>query len=48
VGLAYIAAADGRKDEAWVLLDEADAIARKSSAAGIARQIDEARRHVAR
>ncbi len=48
VGLAYIAAADGRKDEACVLLDEADAIARKSSAAGIARQIDEARRHLAR
>lgn len=45
VGLAYIAAAAGRKDEACVLLDEADAIARESSAESITRQIDEARRH---
>lgn len=48
VGLAYIAAASGHRDEAGVMLDEADSIARDSSAAGIARQIDEARQHLAR
>lgn len=48
VGLAYIAAAGGDRDEAGVMLDEADSIARESSAAGITRQIDEARQHLTR
>lgn len=48
VGLAYIAAAGGQAYEAGVMLDEADSIARESSAAGITRQIDEARQHLAR
>lgn len=48
VGLAYIAASDGRTDEASAILDEAHSIATESSAAGITRQIDEARRHLAR
>lgn len=48
VGLAYIAASDGRSDEVSAMLGEADAIARESAAAGITRQIDEARQHLAR
>jgi tetratricopeptide repeat protein len=43
VGLAYIAAAQGRSDDALALLDEADAIARASQAHRILQQIAEAR-----
>jgi hypothetical protein len=46
VGLAYIAAGDGRTDEVSGMLSEADSIARESGAAGITRQIDEARLHL--
>jgi len=48
VGLAYIAASDGRTDEVPGMLDEADSIATESAAANITRQIDEARQHLAR
>lgn len=43
VGLAYIAAAQERRDEALALLDEASAIAEASKAQRILRQVDEAR-----
>jgi tetratricopeptide (TPR) repeat protein len=43
VGLAYIAAARGRSDDALALLDEAGAIARASQAQRILQQVDEAR-----
>lgn len=43
VGLAYIAAADGRSNEAQGLIDEAGAIATASGAEGIMRQVEEAR-----
>ncbi|GAA4584881.1 hypothetical protein GCM10023194_25940 [Planotetraspora phitsanulokensis] len=43
VGLAYIAAAQGRREDAVALLDEAGAIAEADSAHGIARQVEEAR-----
>ena len=43
VGLAYIAAAQGRGDDALALLDEASAIARASLAPRILRQASEAR-----
>jgi len=43
VGLAYIAAADGRRDEASALIEEAGAIATASGARGIMRQVEEAR-----
>ncbi len=46
VGLAYIAAGDGRSDDVSAMLSEADSIARESAAAGITRQIDEARQHL--
>lgn len=48
VGLAYIAAADGRGEEVPALLDEADFIASRSDAAAITRQIEEARRGLTR
>ena len=48
VGLAYIAAADGRDEEVPAILDEADSIASGSDAAGITRQIDEARQGLTR
>jgi hypothetical protein len=48
VGLAYIAAADGRDEEVPAILDEADSIASSSDAAGITRQIEEARRSLNR
>ena len=48
VGLAYIAASDGRADEVPAMLGEADSMARQSAAAGIIRQIDEARQHLTR
>jgi tetratricopeptide (TPR) repeat protein len=43
VGLAYIAAAAGRRSDALALLDEADAIARASQAHRILQQVSEAR-----
>jgi tetratricopeptide (TPR) repeat protein len=43
VGLTYIAAAQGRRDDALALIEEATAIARASGARGILRQVDEAR-----
>ena len=46
VGLAYIAAADGRRDEARALLAEAAAIAQSTGAHRITRQVDEARAHL--
>jgi tetratricopeptide (TPR) repeat protein len=48
VGMAYIAASDGRGDEVAAMLGEADTIARDSAATGITRQIDEARQHLTR
>jgi len=48
VGLAYLAAGDGRRDEVPAILDEADALARQSAAAGITHQIDEARQQLIR
>jgi len=43
VGLAYIAAGQGRRDEAFATLDTATIIAEASGAAGVLRSIDEAR-----
>jgi hypothetical protein len=43
VGLAYIAAAQGRHDDAPAILDEAAAIAQATGARSIMRHIDEAR-----
>jgi hypothetical protein len=43
VGLAYIAAARGRSDDALALLAEAGAIAQASQAYRIVAQVDEAR-----
>jgi len=43
VGLAYIALAQGRRDDAGAILDEANAIARSQGADAIVRQIEEAR-----
>lgn len=43
VGLAYIAAAEGRRDNALALIEEASAIATADGARGIMRQVDEAR-----
>lgn len=43
VGLAYIAAGQGRRDDALALADEADAIAEANDAQGIMRQVQEAR-----
>ncbi len=43
VGLIYIAAAQGRRDEALTLVAEASAIADASGAQGILRQVEEAR-----
>jgi tetratricopeptide (TPR) repeat protein len=43
VGLAYIAAAQSRRDEALALVEEADAIAEASGAQGILRQVEQAR-----
>ena len=43
VGLAYIAAAQGRSDEALAVLDEAGAIAQASQALRIVQQVDAAR-----
>jgi tetratricopeptide (TPR) repeat protein len=46
VGLAYIAAGQGRIDDALALAAEAGAIAETSSAHAILRQVEEARAHV--
>jgi tetratricopeptide (TPR) repeat protein len=43
VGLAYIAAAEGRRDGALALIEEAGAIARASGADGITAQVEHAR-----
>jgi hypothetical protein len=43
VGLAYVAAGQGRRGDALALLEEAGAIAGASGARVIARQVDEAR-----
>lgn len=43
VGLAYIAAADGRRNKALALIEEAGATASASGAHGIMRQVEEAR-----
>jgi hypothetical protein len=43
VGLSYIAAADGRRDESLTLIEEAGVIARASGAHRIMRQVEEAR-----
>ena len=43
VGLAYIALAEGRRDEAVAALDEAAAIAEEDGAGGVMRSIQEAR-----
>jgi tetratricopeptide (TPR) repeat protein len=43
VGLAYIAAGQGRRDDALALIEEAGAIAAASGAHGIVRQVEEAR-----
>ncbi|WP_182898903.1 tetratricopeptide repeat protein [Microbispora sp. H10830] len=43
VGLAYIAAAEDRRDDALRLLDEAAALAEASGALGIARHVEQAR-----
>jgi tetratricopeptide (TPR) repeat protein len=48
VGLAYIAASDGRAEQVPAMLGEADSIARGAPPAGITRQIDEARQHLTR
>lgn len=46
VGLAYIAAAEGRREEALTLIEEAESTAEVSDARGIVPQIEEARREV--
>ena len=43
VGLAYIAAGEGRRDEALRLIEEASSIAEASGAQGVMRQVEEAR-----
>jgi hypothetical protein len=43
VGLAYIAAGQGRRDDALALTEEAGAIAAASGAHGIMRHVEEAR-----
>jgi hypothetical protein len=43
VGLAYVAAAQGRREDALALIEEAGSIADASGARAILRQVDEAR-----
>jgi hypothetical protein len=43
VGLAYIAAAQGRREDTGAILDEAAAIAEAASASTVMRHIEEAR-----
>ncbi len=47
IGLAYIAAAQGRRDDALAILDEASAIARAHNARRILRSVTEARAELA-
>ena len=47
VGLAYVAAAQGHRDDAYAVLDQATVIAEAGGAGGILRSIDEARTDVA-
>jgi len=44
VGLAYIAAQEGRRDDAMTLIDEAGALAQSSGARAVFRTVEEARR----
>jgi hypothetical protein len=44
VGLIYIAAAEGRRDEALTMTEEAGEIAESSGARGITRQVDDRKR----
>ncbi|MCF2533767.1 tetratricopeptide repeat protein [Yinghuangia soli] len=46
IGLGYIAAAEGRRDDALQILAEADALARAADAHAIAARIEEARAHI--
>lgn len=46
VGLAYVAAGQGRRDDALSLIDEAGSIADTSGAQAIMRQVEEARTQV--
>ncbi|GAB3841233.1 tetratricopeptide repeat protein [Dactylosporangium cerinum] len=46
VGLAYVAAAQGRRDDAVTLLEEAGAIAGASGAHAVVRQVEEAGAHL--
>jgi hypothetical protein len=46
VGLAYIAAAQNRRDDALALLDEAGTNAEASAADAIIRQVEEARSNI--
>ncbi len=48
VGLAYVAASEGRGAEVPAMLDEAERIATEHVAAGITRQVNEARQHLTR
>jgi len=48
VGLIYVAAGQGRHDDAMALLDQAEATAQASGAHGILRQVEEARAAVSR
>ena len=48
VGLAYLAAVEGRDEEVPAILEEADCLASGSDAAGITRQIEDARRGLTR
>jgi hypothetical protein len=43
VGLTYIAAGQGRRDDALALIEEAAVITKATGARGILRQVDEAR-----
>ncbi|MFF7246999.1 tetratricopeptide repeat protein [Embleya sp. NPDC008237] len=47
VGLAYIAAGQGRRDDAWALIEEAGTIAKSAGAEGIVRMVEEARSDLA-
>ncbi|MBF9130495.1 tetratricopeptide repeat protein [Plantactinospora sp. S1510] len=46
VGLAYVAAAQGRRDDGLALIEEAGSIAEASGAEAIRRQVEEARVHL--
>jgi hypothetical protein len=46
IGLAYIAAAQDRRADAFAMLDEADAIARSHDAHAVVRHIEQARTQI--